>query len=166
MTSDNIAEYVGENNQFTEKPVTEYPPVIQDNTATTKDSLYSNNIDTDLLVVIGGLVVILFLMMLVMYFINSLRHKELTEILTKISFPEKSGSNPLKPEEGRCNLLSLCVLAPVFCTPKKLAEVSRQIIVTSAQEIAWTPGSSRIDGEQEENITWSLSSQTHADKYD
>lgn len=118
MTSDNIAEYVGENNQFTEKPVTEYPPVIQDNTATTKDSLYSNNIDTDLLVVIGGLVVILFLMMLVMYFINSLRHKELTEILTKISFPEKSGSNPLKPEEGRCNLLSLCVLAPVFCTPK------------------------------------------------
>ncbi|ENM6839628.1 hypothetical protein AB8O20_005366, partial [Escherichia coli] len=85
--------------------------MIQDNTATTKDSLYSNNIDTDLLVVIGGLVVILFLMMLVMYFINSLRHKELTEILTKISFPEKSGSNPLKPEEGRCNLLSLCVLA-------------------------------------------------------
>ncbi|EMK8070129.1 hypothetical protein ACGW9C_005447, partial [Escherichia coli] len=158
MTSDNIAEYVGENNQFTEKPVTEYPPVIQDNTATTKDYLYSNNIDTDLLVVIGGLVVILFLMMLVMYFINSLRHNELTEILTKISFPEKSGSNPLKPEEGRCNLLSLCVLAPVFCTPKKLAEVSRQIIVTSAQEIAWTPGSSRIDGEQEENITWSLSS--------
>lgn len=166
MTSDNIAEYVGENNQFTEKPVTEYPPVIQDNTATTKDYLYSNNIDTDLLVVIGGLVVILFLMMLVMYFINSLRHNELTEILTKISFPEKSGSNPLKPEEGRCNLLSLCVLAPVFCTPKKLAEVSRQIIVTSAQEIAWTPGSSRIDGEQEENITWSLSSLTHADKYD
>ena len=37
MTSDNIAEYVGENNQFTEKPVTEYPPVIQDNTVTTKD---------------------------------------------------------------------------------------------------------------------------------
>ncbi len=36
MTSDNIAEYVGENNQFTEKPVTEYPPVIQDNTVTTK----------------------------------------------------------------------------------------------------------------------------------
>ncbi|MCF4096282.1 hypothetical protein L2V88_22730, partial [Escherichia coli] len=51
MTSDNIAEYVGENNQFTEKPVTEYPPVIQDNTVTTKDYLYSNNIDTDLLVV-------------------------------------------------------------------------------------------------------------------
>ncbi len=50
MTSDNIAEYVGENNQFTEKPVTEYPPVIQDNTVTTKDYLYSNNIDTDLLV--------------------------------------------------------------------------------------------------------------------
>ncbi|WP_252151279.1 DNA methyltransferase, partial [Escherichia coli] len=42
--------------------------------------------------VIGGLIVILFLMMLIMYFINSLRHKELTEILTKISFPEKSGS--------------------------------------------------------------------------
>ena len=62
MTSDNIAEYVGENNQFTEKPVTEYPPVIQDNTVTTKDYLYSNNIDTDLLVVIGGLIVILFLM--------------------------------------------------------------------------------------------------------
>ncbi len=81
MTSDNIAEYVGENNQFTEKPVTEYPPVIQDNTVTTKDYLYSNNIDTDLLVVIGGLIVILFLMMLIMYFINSLRHKELTEIL-------------------------------------------------------------------------------------
>ena len=39
MTSDNIAEYVGENNQFTEKPVTEYPPVIQDNTVTTKDYL-------------------------------------------------------------------------------------------------------------------------------
>ena len=58
MTSDNIAEYVGENNQFTEKPVTEYPPVIQDNTVTTKDYLYSNNIDTDLLVVIGGLIVI------------------------------------------------------------------------------------------------------------
>nr|WP_205934054.1 hypothetical protein [Escherichia coli] len=57
MTSDNIAEYVGENNQFTEKPVTEYPPVIQDNTVTTKDYLYSNNIDTDLLVVIGGLIV-------------------------------------------------------------------------------------------------------------
>lgn len=124
MTSDNIAEYVGENNQFTEKPVTEYPPVIQDNTVTTKDYLYSNNIDTDLLVVIGGLIVILFLMMLIMYFINSLRHKELTEILTKISFPEKSGSNSLKPEAVSCNLLSLCVLAPVFCTPKKLAEVS------------------------------------------
>ena len=98
MTSDNIAEYVGENNQFTEKPVTEYPPVIQDNIVTTKDYLYSNNIDTDLLVVIGGLIVILFLMMLIMYFINSLRHKELTEILEKISFPEKSGSNLLKPE--------------------------------------------------------------------
>ena len=69
MTSDNIAEYVGENNQFTEKPVTEYPPVIQDNTVTTKDYLYSNNIDTDLLVVIGGLIVILFLMMLIMYWI-------------------------------------------------------------------------------------------------
>lgn len=144
MTSDNIAEYVGENNQFTEKPVTEYPPVIQDNTVTTKDYLYSNNIDTDLLVVIGGLIVILFLMMLIMYFINSLRHKELTEILTKISFPEKSGSNSLKPEAVSCNLLSLCVLAPVFFTPRKLAEVSREIIVASAQEIAWTPGSSRM----------------------
>ncbi len=87
MTSDNIAEYVGENNQFTEKPVTEYPPVIQDNTATTKHYLYSNNnIDADLLMVIGGLVVILFLMMLVMHFINSLRHKELTEILTENIF--------------------------------------------------------------------------------
>lgn len=126
MTSDNIAEYVGENNQFTEKPVTEYPPVIQDNTVTTKDYLYSNNIDTDLLVVIGGLIVILFLMMLIMYFINSLRHKELTEILEKISFPEKSGSNLLKPEAVSCNLLSLCVLAPVLCTPRKLAEVSRR----------------------------------------
>ncbi|EKR7617787.1 hypothetical protein P9D50_005089 [Escherichia coli] len=72
----------------------------------------------------------------------------------------------LKSEAVSCNLLSLCVLAPVFCTPKKLAEVSRQIIVASAQEIAWTPGSSRIDGEQEENITWSLSSQSHADKYE
>ncbi|WP_137464803.1 hypothetical protein, partial [Escherichia coli] len=120
MTSDNIAEYVGENNQFTEKPVTEYPPVIQDNTVTTKDYLYSNNIDTDLLVVIGGLIVILFLMMLIMYFINYLRHKELTEILEKISFPEKSGSNLLKPEAVSCNLLSLCVLAPVLCTPRKL----------------------------------------------
>lgn len=163
MTSDNIAEYVGENNQFTEKPVTEYPPVIQDNTVTTKDYLYSNNIDTDLLVVIGGLIVILFLMMLIMYFINSLRHKELTEILTKISFPEKSGSNLLKPEAVSCNLLSLCVLAPVFCTPRKLAEVSREIIVASAQEIAWTPGSSRIDGHQAENITWAISSQSPAD---
>lgn len=152
MTSDNIAEYVGENNQFTEKPVTEYPPVIQDNTVTTKDYLYSNNIDTDLLVVIGGLIVILFLMMLIMYFINSLRHKKLTEILGKISFPEKSGSNLLKPEAVSCNLLSLCVLAPVLCTPRKLAEVSREIIVASAQEIAWTPGSSRIDGHQGENI--------------
>lgn len=92
MTSDNIAEYVGENNQFTEKPVTEYPPVIQDNTVTTKDYLYSNNIDTDLLVVIGGLIVILFLMMLIMYFINSLRHKELTEILEKISFLKNPGA--------------------------------------------------------------------------
>ncbi|MDA6490200.1 hypothetical protein OSK99_23545, partial [Escherichia coli] len=54
-----------------------------------------------------------------------------------------------------CNLLSLCVLAPVLCTPRKLAEVSREIIVASAQEIAWTPGSSRIDGHQGENITWS-----------
>ena len=115
---------------------------------TTKDYLYSNNIDTDLLVVIGGLIVILFLMMLIMYFINSLRHKELTEILEKISFPEKSGSNLLKPEAVSCNLLSLCVLAPVLCTPRKLAEVSREIIVASAQEIAWTPGSSRIDGHQ------------------
>lgn len=166
MTSDNIAEYVGENNQFTEKPVTEYPPVIQNNTVTTKDYLYSNNIDTDLLVVIGGLIVILFLMMLIMYFINSLRHKELTEILTKISFPEKSGSNSLKPEAVSCNLLSLCVLAPVFFTPRKLAEVSREIIVASAQEIAWTPGSSRIDGHQAENITWAISSQSPADKYD
>ncbi len=166
MTSDNIAEYVGENNQFTEKPVTEYPPVIQDNTVITKDYLYSNNIDTDLLVVIGGLIVILFLMMLIMYFINSLRHKELTEILTKISFPEKSGSNSLKPEAVSCNLLSLCVLAPVFFTPRKLAEVSREIIVASAQEIAWTPGSSRIDGHQAENITWAISSQSPADKYD
>ncbi|HFE1583495.1 hypothetical protein, partial [Escherichia coli] len=119
-----------------------------------------------LLVVIGGLIVILFLMMLIMYFINSLRHKELTEILEKISFPEKSGSNLLKPEAVSCNLLSLCVLAPVLCTPRKLAEVSREIIVASAQEIAWTPGSSRIDGHQGENITWSLSSQSPADKYD
>lgn len=93
---------------------------------TTKDYLYSNNIDTDLLVVIGGLIVILFLMMLIMYFINSLRHKKLTEILGKISFPEKSGSNLLKPEAVSCNLLSLCVLAPVLCTPRKLAEVSRR----------------------------------------
>ncbi|MCQ0300996.1 hypothetical protein [Escherichia coli] len=167
MTSDNIAEYVGENNQFTEKPVTEYPPMIQDNTATTKHYLYSNNnIDADFLLVTGGLIVILFLMMLVMHVINSLRYKEITRILEKISFPEKSGSNLLKSEAVSCNLLSLCVLAPVFCTPKKLAEVSRQIIVASAQEIAWTPGSSRIDGEQEENITWSLSSQSHADKYE
>lgn len=60
--------------------------MIQDNTVTTKDYLYSNNIDTDLLVVIGGLIVILFLMMLIMYFINSLRHKELTEILEKYLF--------------------------------------------------------------------------------
>ena len=93
MTSDNIAEYVGENNQFTEKPVTEYPPVIQDNTVTTKDYLYSNNIDTDLLVVIGGLIVILFLMMLIMYFINSLRHKELTEILTNRELREQIVKN-------------------------------------------------------------------------
>lgn len=92
MTSDNIAEYVGENNQFTEKPATEYPPVIQDNTVTTKDYLYSNNIDTDLLVVIGGLIVILFLMMLIMYFINSLRHKELTEILEKYLFLKNPGA--------------------------------------------------------------------------
>lgn len=92
MTSDNIAEYVGENNQFTEKPVTEYPPVIQDNTVTTKDYLYSNNIDTDLLVVIGGLIVILFLMMLIMYFINYLRHKELTEILEKYLFLKNPGA--------------------------------------------------------------------------
>ncbi|MCN0322727.1 hypothetical protein ML014_26850, partial [Escherichia coli] len=84
----------------------------------------------------------------------------------KISFPEKSGSNLLKPEAVSCNLLSLCVLAPVLCTPRKLAEVSREIIVASAQEIAWTPGSSRIDGHQGENITWSLSSQSPADKYD
>ncbi|HCU4882151.1 TPA: hypothetical protein OUW06_004939 [Escherichia coli] len=101
-----------------------------------------------------------------MYFINSLRHKKLTEILGKISFPEKSGSNLLKPEAVSCNLLSLCVLAPVFCTPRKLAEVSREIIVASAQEIAWTPGSSRIDGHQAENITWAISSQSPADKYD
>lgn len=140
--------------------------MIQDNTATTKDYLYNNNIDTDILVVIGGLIVILFLMMLVMHFINSLRHKELTEILTKISFPEKSGSSPVKPEAVSCNLLSLCVLAPVFCTSKKLAEVSRQIIVANAQEIAWTPGNSRIDGHQGENITWALSSLSHADKYE
>ncbi|EOJ9733681.1 hypothetical protein ACJ576_004839, partial [Escherichia coli] len=40
----------------------------------------------------------------------------------------------LKPEAVSCNLLSLCVLAPVFCTPRKLAEVSREIIVASAQE--------------------------------
>ncbi|EPA5504442.1 relaxase domain-containing protein, partial [Escherichia coli] len=72
----------------------------------------------------------------------------------------------LKPEAVSCNLLSLCVLAPVFCTPKKLAEVSREIIVASAQEIAWTPGSSRIDGHQAENITWAISSQSPADKYD
>ncbi|QOE54510.1 hypothetical protein [Escherichia coli] len=166
MTSDNIAEYVGENNKFTEKPVTEYPPVIQDNTATIKDCLYSNNIDADLLLVTGGLIFILFLMMLVMHVINSLRYKEITRILEKISYPEKSGSSPVKPEAVNCNLLSLCVLAPVFCIPRKLAEVSREIIVASAQEIAWTPGSSRIDGHQGENITWSLSSQTHADKYD
>lgn len=38
--------------------------------------------------------------------------------------------------------------------------------MASAQEIAWTPGSSRIDGHQGENITWSLSSQSPADKYD
>ncbi|EMW0229977.1 hypothetical protein AADY61_004263 [Salmonella enterica] len=167
MTSDNIAEYVGENNKFTEKPVTEYHPVIQDNTATTKHYLYSNNrIDADLLLVTGGLIFILFLMMLVMHVINSLRYKEITGILEKISFPEKSGSNLLKPEAVSCNLLSLCVLAPVFCTPKKLAEVSREIIVSGAQEIAWTPGSSRIDAHQEENITWALSSQSPADKYD
>ncbi|MDS1649013.1 hypothetical protein, partial [Escherichia coli] len=79
---------------------------------------------------------------------------------------EKSGSSPLKPEEDCCNLLSLCVLAPVFCTPRKLAEVSREIIVSGAQEIVWTPGSSRIDGHQAENITWAISSQSPADKYD
>ena len=39
------------------------------------------------------------------------------------------------------------MLAPVFCTSKKLAEVSRQIIVANAQEIAWA-----------------LSSLSHADK--
>ncbi|HBO3570705.1 TPA: hypothetical protein L4S74_004691 [Escherichia coli] len=85
---------------------------------TTKDYLYSNNIDTDLLVVIGGLIVILFLMMLIMYFINSLRHKELTEILEKISFPEKSGSNLLKPEAVSCNLLSLCAGTGTLYTQK------------------------------------------------
>ncbi|EFF9533826.1 hypothetical protein GL330_19005 [Escherichia coli] len=166
MKSDNITEYVGENNKTTEKLITEYPPMIQDNTATTKDYLYSNNIDTDLLVVVGGLIVILFLMMLVMHFINSFRHKEITGTLEKISFPEKYGTSPVKPEEVSCNLLSLCVLAPVFCTPKKLAEVSREIIASGAQEISWTPGSSRVDGHQGDNITWALSSQSPADKYD
>ena len=38
--------------------------------------------------------------------------------------------------------------------------------MASAQEIAWTPGSSRIDGHQAENITWAISSQSPADKYD
>ena len=93
MTSDNIAEYVGENNQFTEKPVTEYPPVIQDNTATTKHYLYSNNnIDADLLLVTGGLIVILFLMMLVMHVINLLRYKEITRILKKYLFLKNPGA--------------------------------------------------------------------------
>lgn len=65
--------------------------MIQDNTATTKHYLYSNNnIDADFLLVTGGLIVILFLMMLVMHVINSLRYKEITRILEKISFPEKS----------------------------------------------------------------------------
>ncbi|MER3630636.1 hypothetical protein J8778_26645 [Klebsiella pneumoniae] len=32
--------------------------------------------------------------------------------------------------------------------------------------MAWTPGSSRIDGHQAENITWAISSQSPADKYD
>ncbi len=58
-----------------------------------------------------------------------------------------------------CNLLSLCVLAPVFCTDKTLADVSREIIVTRAQGIAWMPGSSRLDGHQGDNITWALHSQ-------
>lgn len=105
MTSDNIAEYVGENNQFTEKPVTEYPPVIQDNTVTTKDYLYSNNIDTDLLVVIGGLIVILFLMMLIMYFIKEGANKQVissqADSLIKISriwadfFPANTSNQPI-----------------------------------------------------------------------
>ena len=38
--------------------------------------------------------------------------------------------------------------------------------MASAQEIARTPVSSRIDCHQGENITWSLSSQSPADKYD
>ncbi len=132
---------------------------------TTKDYLYSNNIDTDLLVVIGGLIVILFLMMLIMYFINSLRHKEITGILEKISFPEKSGSNSLKPEAVSCNLLSLCVLAPVFCTPRKLAEVSgrsswrvrRKLHGRRGAVVLMVPG-----GEYHRAI----SSQSPADKYD
>ncbi|MDB7119831.1 hypothetical protein PM165_23290, partial [Escherichia coli] len=76
----------------------------------------------------------------------------------------RAGGN--RPDGLNESVTSLCVLAPVLCTPRKLAEVSREIIVASAQEIAWTPGSSRIDGHQGENITWSLSSQSPADKYD
>nr|WP_250391275.1 hypothetical protein [Escherichia coli] len=34
------------------------------------------------------------------------------------------------------------------------------------REIAWTPGSSRIDGHRAENITQAISSQSPADKYD
>ena len=148
MTSDNIAEYVGENNQFTEKPVTEYPPVIQDNTVTTKDYLYSNNIDTDLLVVIGGLIVILFLMMLIMYFINSLRHKELTEILEKYLFLKNPGAICLNRRR------SAVICCPCVCWhrysvhPESWQKSPGRCIVASAQEIAWTPGSSRIDGHQ------------------
>ncbi len=80
-------------------------------------------------------------MMLVMYFINSLRYKELTEILTKISFPEKSGSNPVKPGSGQLQFVVPVYAGPgILYSQKSWLKSPGIFIVSGAQEIAVRPG--------------------------
>ncbi|HDW2446437.1 TPA: hypothetical protein RLU78_003544 [Escherichia coli] len=165
MMSDNISEYVTKEKNINFPP-DETPVQMQSTSTVQHNDAYYHHVDVPDITqvfILGAAIIVLLFIMLVVQLIKVFTGAKKRDCIPASEIYEYFPAGKGIPS---CNLLSLCVLAPVFCTPKKLAEVSRQIIVANAQEIAWTPGSSRIDGHQAENITWAISSQSPADKYD
>lgn len=165
MISDNISEYVTKEKNINFPP-DETPVQMQSTSTVQHNDAYYHHVDVPDITQVFILGLQLLFCSLLCWLSSLLRFLLVQKKRDYIPASEIYEYFPAGKGIPSCNLLSLCVLAPVFCTPKKLAEVSRQIIVANAQEIAWTPGSSRIDGHQGENITWALSSLSPADKYD